>query len=246
VTSVCNAASPLVIAHRGASGSAPENTLAAYALAVEFGADMIEIDLHRTCDGAIVIMHDSDLAAVRGRGEISDASLATLRALDAGGGERIPTLDEVLDGFGARIPFNLELKRGTHGDYPGLEAAALAAVRGRGLLDRTIFSSFYDGVLERIRAGERAARIGVLVSRRAPQRWLERARHFEAEAVHFPVSLVTEEALDRAHTAGFAVYVYTVDDVEAMRRLIGWGADGLFTNHPERMRVLLQSNPPRP
>ena len=88
---------PLVIAHRGASGTRPENTRSAYELAIEQGADMIEIDLHRTRDGETVVAHDADLAGLGGRGEIARASAAEVRALDAGGGERVPVLEEVLD-----------------------------------------------------------------------------------------------------------------------------------------------------
>ena len=143
---------PLVIAHRGASGTLPENTLPAYELAALQRADMIEIDLHRTRDGETVVTHDEDLAGLGGRGEIAEATLAEIRALDAGNGERVPILDEVLDVFGARIPFNLELKRGRRAIYAGLERAALAAVESRGLLDRTLFSSFADPVLARLRA----------------------------------------------------------------------------------------------
>ena len=91
---------PLVIAHRGASGYLPENTLPAYERAVAQNADMIEIDLHRTSDGAIVVAHDADLSRLGGSGEIADATLSQVRALDAGGNERVPTLEEVLDGFG--------------------------------------------------------------------------------------------------------------------------------------------------
>ena len=140
-----------MIAHRGASGHLPENTLPAYELAVAQGADMIEIDLHRTRDAAVVITHDEDLSGLGGRGEIADASLAEVRALDAGRGERVPLLAEVLDRFGPRIAFNLELKRGRRAEYPGVEADALAAVEERGILARTLFSSFYDPVLARLR-----------------------------------------------------------------------------------------------
>ena len=111
-----------------ASGERPENTLPAYELAVAQRADMIEIDLHRTADGAVVVTHDETLAGLGGEGEIADASLADVRALDAGGGERVPLLDEVLDAFGPRIPLNLELKQSGRGPYPGLEAIALEAV----------------------------------------------------------------------------------------------------------------------
>jgi glycerophosphoryl diester phosphodiesterase len=230
---------PLVIAHRGASGDRPENTRSAYALAVTQGADMIEIDLHRTRDGAIVVAHDSDLAGLGGRGEIADATLAEVRALDAGGGERVPTLDEALDEFGPQVPFNLELKRGVAGEYPGLERTVLEAVERRGLLARTLFSSFEDTVLERLRRCTAAARIGVLVSRRASGGWQERVRAVGAEAVHFAASLVDADVVATAHAADLGVLAFTVDAEKQMRRLLELGVDGLFTNHPDRLRALV-------
>jgi glycerophosphoryl diester phosphodiesterase len=229
-----------VIAHRGASGDRPENTLPAYELAVEQGADMIEIDLHRTRDGVIVVTHDERLAGLGGRGEIADATFQEVRALDAGGGERVPTLDEVLDGFGDRIAFNVELKRGSRDEYPELEALAVAAARGRGLLARTLFSSFYDPVLAGLRAEGADVRIGTLVSPRAPERWLERCRAVGAEAVHFWRGLASAETIATAHEAGLAVHVYTVDAPDEMRSLVGRGVDGLFTNHPGRLLALLR------
>ena len=111
---------PLIIAHRGASAARPENTLSAFEVAVAQGADMIEIDLHQTRDAALVVAHDPDLERLGGRGEIADATLAEIRRLDAGDGQQVPTLEEVLDGFGARIPFNLELKRSSRSEYPGM------------------------------------------------------------------------------------------------------------------------------
>jgi glycerophosphoryl diester phosphodiesterase len=229
---------PLVIAHRGASGERPENTLPAYELAVEQGADMIEVDLHRTRDGAIVVTHDEELAGIGGRGEIADATLAEVRALDAGGGERVPTLDEILDRFGPRIPFNLEIKRGTAAEYSGLEGATLEALERRGLLARTLFSSFYDPVLRRLRELSASARIGLLVSRRFPNGALERARALGAEALHPERELVTPRLVEEAHAAGLAVHVFTVDDPADMSRLLAMGVDGLFTNFPERLRRL--------
>jgi glycerophosphoryl diester phosphodiesterase len=229
-----------VIAHRGASGRLPENTLPAYQLAVELRADMIEIDLHLTRDGAVVVAHDGDLAGLGGHGEIGDASLAEVRALDAGGGERVPVLAEVLDRFGSRIPFNLELKRGRRGDYPGLEAAALEAVTLRGLLPRTLFSCFGESVLERLRALEPAARVALLVEPKRAQRPVERARGLGAEALNPWYGLVTRSLVEEAHAAGLMVYPYTVDDPREMRRQVELGVDGLFTNHPDRMRALLE------
>ena len=234
------APAPLVIAHRGASKERPENTLSAYALAVEQRADMIEIDLHRTHDGAIVIAHDARLAGLPGGGGIGDASLAEVRALDVGGGERVPTLDEVLDGFAARIPFNLEIKAGEAGPYAGLEAEVLAALERRGLGADILFSSFHDAVLARLREADPAARIGVLVEPRAPGGWAARCEAVGAEAVHLWKGLATPQAIAEAHDRGLRVHVYTVDDAEEMRALLDRGCDGLFTNHPARMRALLE------
>jgi len=220
---VTRPAVPLVIAHRGASGTLPENTLAAYERAVLERADMIEIDLHRTRDGGIPITHDEDLAGLGGRGEIADATLAEVCALDAGG-EPVPTLDAVLDRFGARIPFNLELKRGTREEYAGLEADALWAVVRRGL--------------------SAAARVGLLLSPRRPERPLERARALAAEALHPWKGMATPELVGAAHAEGLAVYVFTVDDEAEMRRFLDLGVDGLFTNHPARLRALVDARVP--
>ena len=234
---------PLVIAHRGASAYQPENTLPAYALALEQRADMIEIDLHRTRDGAIVIAHDADLAHFGAGGAIADATLEQVRALDAGHRfgvpARVPTLDEVLDAFGARIPFNLELKWSEQGDYPGLEAETLAALDARRLGASILFSSFRDSVLARLRAARPAARLAVLVDPREPARMLARAEAVGAEALNPHWSLVDAQLVRDAHGAGLAVYVYTVDELDQMERLLELGVDGLFTNRPDRMRALL-------
>jgi len=230
---------PLVIAHRGASAYRPENTFPAYELAVTQAADMIEIDLHRSRDGAIVVAHDAELERLGGHGEIGAATLQQLRDLDAGGGARIPTLDEVLDTFGARIPFNLELKQAGHGPYPGLPALAVEGVTRRGLLDRMLFSSFHDPVLEELRGHSSEARIALLISRRGPELWQERARALGAEAVNPELPLVDREFVERAHGEGLAVYAFTVDPPDEMRRLLDLGVDGLFTNVPDRMRRVL-------
>ena len=229
----------LVIAHRGASGERPENTLSAYTLAVEQGADMIEIDLHRTRDEAIVVTHDELLEGLGGAGEIAGATLAQVRALDAGEGERVPTLDEVLDAFGERIAFNLELKRATDREYAGLEQAALAAVERRGLLPRMLFSSFYDPVLARLRSLSPAARVGLLISRKFPHRAVARAKALGAEALHPEDSIATPELVREAHDAGLLVHVFTVDEETELRRFLDMGVDGIFTNYPRRLRAMV-------
>lgn len=235
-----SARAPLVIAHRGASAYRPENTLVAYELAVEMDADMIEIDLHTTKDGVVAISHDATLEHLGAPGEVGDYTMAELRALDAGEGQRIPTLDEVLDAFAARIPFNLELKIGTERAYRGMERVALDAARARGVLARTLYSSFYDGVLRVLRDEAPEARIAVLVDWKHPERMFERAIEHRAEAINPFFGLVDAEFMRRAKGEGLAVHPYTVDELDWMERLLDLGVDGLFTNRPDRMRALLK------
>ena len=223
--------SPLDIAHRGASADRPENTLEAFELAIEQGADMIETDLHRTRDGRVVLVHDSDLHGA----EIATLSFEEVRRA----APSIPTLEETLDACRERIPLNLELKRGEAGLYDGIEEVELDEVSGRGLLDRTLFSSFHDPALERVRALEPDARIGLLVSPRAPIAIEERARRLGAEAVHPGLRMANAALIDRLHDGGFRVYVFTVDRREDQTRLLDLGVDGLFTNYPSRLRALL-------
>jgi glycerophosphoryl diester phosphodiesterase len=240
---------PLVIAHRGASGERPENTLSAYELAVAQQADMIEIDLHLTRDRVVVIHHDASLTRLGEGGEIADHTAAELAKLDAAPDaaveERMPTLLDVLDGFGDRMEFNLEIKVGEGGDYQGIEEIALRAVEERGLLGRMLFSSFYDSVLTRMRALSGAARLALLVSRRSNRRVLERARAIEAEAINPHVPLVNAKLVERAHAAGLAVYPYTEDDPHGMERLLDLGVDGIITNHPLRLKRLLEDREKR-
>ena len=221
----------LDIAHRGASRDAPENTLDAFALAIEQGADMIETDLHLSADGQVPLFHDMKL----GGRAVSSLTLSELREQVPG----LPTLEETLDRFGPEIGWNLELKTHPKHDYPGLEARVLAEVKKRGLLERTLFSCFFDTALARLREIEPAARIGLLVSRRSNLAIAERAERLGAEAVHPELSLADEALVADLHARGYRVNVYTVDDPEDQRRLIGWGIDGIFTNVPAQLRAIL-------
>jgi len=223
------------IAHRGASRDAPENTLAAFRLAVHQRADMIETDLHLSRDGQVPLYHDSTLA---GR-PVAELSLAEIRARHAG----VPTLEEAFDAVGAEIPFNLELKAlpDDRTPYRGLEERVLAEIHRRGWLARTLFSSFYDPALARLRELEPAARIGLLVSGRSAARMLDRAAQLRAEAIHPARSLVREEVVAEIHRAGLRVNVFTVDDPDDQRRLVDWGVDGIFTNVPAQLRGILDA-----
>jgi len=218
----------LNIAHRGASVDELENTLEAFALAIEQGADMIETDLHLLRDGVVALYHDDEISGV----PVGAFTLAELRERLP----RAPTLVETLDRFGTRIPWNLEIKSPPSGDYAGLERIALEEVSRRGILARTLFSSFSDSVLARLRGLEPSARLGTLVWVRQPGDILARAARVGAEAVHLHLLLASEERVHEAHAAGYRVNVYTVDDPAAQRRLADFGVDGIFTNLPAKLR----------
>ncbi len=241
---------PLVIAHRGSSGERPENTLSAFERAVLQSADMIETDLHLSRDGVVVIHHDPELERLGESGEIRDHTASELAAMNAApgvaGAEKMPTLLDVLDGFGERMQFNLELKVG-RGDvaYDGLEDLVLSAVEARGLMPRMLFSSFYDPVLARLRERSASARIALLVSPRAPVAIFERAARLAAEAINPDVRLVTASLVDQAHAADLRVYPYTANEPEEMIRLLDCGVDGIITNHPARLHAVLDERPDR-
>jgi len=235
---------PLVIAHRGSSGERPENTLPAFERAIEQSADMIETDLHLSRDGVVVIHHDAELERLGEPGEIRDHTASELAAMNAAPGvavaERMPTLQGLLDGFGERMQFNLELKVGLEDvAYEGLEDIVVSAVEARGLMPRMLFSSFYDPVLARLRERSASARIALLISPRAPIAIFERAARISAEAINPHVRLVTAELVEQSHAAGLCVYPYTANDSAEMARLLDCGVDGIITNHPARLHALL-------
>jgi glycerophosphoryl diester phosphodiesterase len=235
---------PLVIAHRGSSGARPENTIAAFEQAVEEAADMIETDLHLSRDTVVVIHHDPELERLGEEGEIRDRTAAELALMDAAPGgtisEKMPTLLDILDRFGDRIQFNLELKVGTNDvAYEGLEDIVVSAVEERGLMSRILFSSFYDPVLARLRDRSAAARIALLISPRANVAILDRAARVAAEAINPDIRLVTEDLVQQAHRAGHRVYPYTANDSNEMTRLLDCGVDGIITNHPACLHALL-------
>src|SRR5262245_36831232 len=157
----------LVVGHRGASGRAPENTLASFEQAIAIGVDAIELDVHLSRDGHLVVIHDQNLArTTNGRGLVHEHRLAELQALDAGSwfdaafaGERIPAFEEVLERIGRRVPLQIEIK----GRTGGVTEATIAALKVHGLLATSMVTSFHLDLLPRVRALVPAVQIGALV-----------------------------------------------------------------------------------
>lgn len=231
----------LVIAHRGASGHAPENTLAAFRRALEMGARAIEFDVHQTRDGELVVAHDDDLRRCGGgdRRRLGALDWADAAKADVGSwfdarfsAERLPRLADVYDLVPPSVELHLELKRGSPG-YPGVERRAAGFLRGRGELKRTLVSSFDHAALRTLRGLDAEVRIGYLRGRTRLGTAVKEALALRAESLNMAARQATRRAVEAAKAAGLKVYVYTVNAPAERDRLGRLGVDGIFSNYPE-------------
>ncbi|MBN2469244.1 MAG: glycerophosphodiester phosphodiesterase [Anaerolineae bacterium] len=241
----------LNFAHRGASHDAPENTLAAFRLAAQYGADGIELDVTFSADREVVVIHNDTVdATTDGSGEVASMPLAALKELDAGAffspeyaGERIPTLAEVFEALGDRVLINVELK-GLRREADGLEAAVAGLIARHGLASRVIISAFNPLRLRRMRKVAPDLPLGFLHENQSPLwlRWTAAALltgvHPEADHPHDP--MVTPEYLARRRRRDQRVNVWVVNDPARMRELRDMGADLIMTDRPDVLRAVLQ------
>jgi glycerophosphoryl diester phosphodiesterase len=223
-------ASPLIIGHRGASAEAPENTLAAFKLALAQGAAGIEFDVQVTADGVPVIIHDRLLdRTTNGRGVVTAHTAAQLQPLDAGQGERIPTLDQLFETFGRRLLYNLEIKN-VYWRETGAEVAIAGRIQAHNLADRMVISSFNPLALKRIRPHLAGPALLALLRFSGPLQYTRYLFEGEAEHPHYP--LVTEAYMANMRHRGRRVHVWTVDDPLEAQRLLRLGVHAIITNKP--------------
>jgi glycerophosphoryl diester phosphodiesterase len=230
----------LVIAHRGASADAPENTLPAFELALRQGADMIELDVQRSADGVLVVFHDDTTERWDGRKRLATScTLAELRALDIGGA-RVATLAEAC-AFAREhsMQLNVEIKG------LGIGAEVAQMLRAERIEDLVLISSFEAGALREIAMASpqlpRAYLMGNDTYRpdvRLREAWpIPALRKHGARAWHPYCQLpLLTQIIPRVRHAGYQVNVWTVDDIAEMRRLIALGVDGIITNRPDVLR----------
>lgn len=236
----------LVIGHRGASATAPENTRAAIVAARRAGADMVELDVQLSADGQPVVFHDARLERTTdGRGSIGRTRAKALALLDAGRwfasrfrGERILRLEEALRAAG-RMGVNVELKRTRA--RRRLAWAAVAAARRAGAMRRILWSSFDAGLLRELPADAPRA----LICARGPDASLIAAARLGCRAWHPREDLVTPARVARAHALQLRVHAWTVDQAGRAQVLSRAGIDGVFTNDPARIRGALARLKPR-
>jgi len=233
---------PVIFAHRGASAHAPENTLASFELALSQGADAIELDAKLSVDGQVVVIHDPTVdRTTNGHGRVAQLTLSELRSLDAGSffsgkyrGEKIPLLEEVFEAVGRRMFINVELTNYA-APHDQLVENVCELVKKHGLEKRIIFSSFLASNLKH------AGRLLPEVPRAllALDGWLggwSRSFGFtfgDYAALHPYLTDVTKQQIIRVHRLKRRIHVWTVNKVEDMLRLNGWGVDGFFTDDPQ-------------
>jgi glycerophosphoryl diester phosphodiesterase len=236
------------IAHRGASGHAPENTMAAFRLAVEMGAQFIETDLQLTRDAKIIAMHDATVdRTTNGRGKVVKMSLTELRGLDAGAkylspegrsfaDERVPTLDEMLQfAKEADVAFFFELKPS---QMWGMEYTLVGALRKSDELKRAVVISFDPSVLVTVRRAESTVITGFLAEKPSLAT-VEKAAAIGARQFLPRADVVTPELIAAVHREGLHIVTWTVNEIEEMHRLIEAGVDGIITDYPDRLKVVL-------
>ena len=230
-------------AHRGARGHAPENTLPAFALAFDLGAEAIECDVQRSRDGQPVIIHDGTVdRTTNGTGYVAELAFRELRSLNAGRRWRIhakiPTLAETLALVRERGALNLEIKGESVEQSTGTALAVEPVLRSLDaeFRSRILVSSFEHPAIVEIKRRLPELRVALLYG----NEWkgkdlLAPALAVHAEAIHPGVALVTPNLIRSAHDAGLRVNVWTANRPDTIRRLLAWHADGLFSDYPERV-----------
>lgn len=233
---------PVIFAHRGASAHAPENTLAAFELALEQGADAIELDVKLSADGEVAVIHDPTVDRTTGAsGRVKDMTMAVLRSLDAGSSfsakfqsERIPTLGEVFETVGKRTFINVELTNyNTPGDH--LVESVCMLVKKFGMQKRVLFSSFLPANLSTARNYLPEVPTGLLALSGVLGLW-PRSFGFafgRYEALHPNLKNASQQQIYFVHRLNRRVHVWTVNEEADLGRLFRWGVDGVFTDDPQ-------------
>ncbi len=263
---------PVIMAHQGASGHAPTNTMEAFQEAMRMGSDILEIDVHLTRDNIVVVSHDETIDRMsNGSGQIKSMTLDELRQYDygydftpddgktfpyRGKGVTIPTLEEVFQAF-PEVPVNIELKQ----EDPPMEERVWELVQRHNAEDRVLVVSFHGDPMKRWKelAGERVATappvnhmysfVALYLTR------LDRLYNPEYDAFQVPVAqragpitvrFDTERFINLAHRLGMKVHYWTINEEDEIRRLYALGADGVMTDFPDRAYKVLQEMGKRP
>ena len=220
----------LRIGHRGAAGHAPENTLKSFLKAVELGCDMTELDVHVCGSGEVVVIHDEEVyRTTNGNGFVSQMTLEQLKSLDAGEGEKIPTLEEVLSVLKGRIQLNIELKG------KGTPIPVHRIVENTGWSpDDLLFTSFDWNMLDEYQQLDPEARLGPLAHANAfhAARYASKIDAYCVNPLHL---LCRKTFVDKTHKKGLKIFPWTVNETFDIGRMKDFGVDGLISDYPDRV-----------
>jgi glycerophosphoryl diester phosphodiesterase len=231
---------PLVGGHRGNPAEHPENTMASFRSAIELGVDMIECDVHLSSDGQLVVIHDHTLdRTTDGTGLVAQHTLAELRRLDAGGGERLPVLPEVCELARDRVGLCIEIKQ-IQIPYPGLEEQLVACLGQLGMLEQTAVISFHHGAVKRLKELEPRVAVGVIEGARPIDPvGIMRGAGADIYSPHY--GAMDPQLVEEIHAAGGVVGVWTVDDAAAVAWCQACRPDSVFTNRPREILPALRA-----
>ena len=241
---------PLIWGHRGASGHAPENTLPAFRMAADMGADGVELDVQATKDGVLVVCHDETVDRTsNGAGWVKDFTFEEIRKLDFSGGNaayeglKIPSMEEVLDLLAPTgLTINIELKTGIV-FYDRIEEMILQLVRNKNWEDRVIYSSFNHYSVRRIKELDPAAKTGLLYAD-GPIDMPGYGKRIGADALHPALyNLQYPDLLEDCRRYGLAVNVWTVNSAQELLLCRDLGVNAVITNYPEKARILYEGDP---
>jgi len=240
---------PLVIAHRGASATAPENTIAAFERALTDGADAIQLDVHLSRDDHPVVIHDPTLERTTdGSGPVRGHTMRELKRLDAGAwrgpafaGQRLQTLQEVLERFRGRTRFWIELKGGPD-LYPDVEERIVGLLEVYDVIDGALVQTFDHAALARLRAFSRELSLGAVLARSPLD--VERDVPSAASAVCPSAEILGAPEREAIRRSGRQCHVWTVNEPALMDRLVDWSVDGIITDRPDLLRARLQARSP--
>ncbi|TKD72661.1 glycerophosphodiester phosphodiesterase [Pseudalkalibacillus hwajinpoensis] len=237
-----NTKSVQTVAHRGASGYAPENTMAAFEKSVEMKADYFELDVQLTKDGELIVIHDTSVdRTTNGSGKVKDMTLEELKHLDAGSwfgeefaGEKLPTLGEVLDAYRGKSGILIELKSPSL--YPGIEEKVAAELAKRNMdkphNNKVIVQSFDHESVETLHSILPSVPTGVLVSYTMSDEQLNEVARY-SDYVNPGKWLITSDFVDRIHENGMEAQAWTVRDIDSVDPLLEAGVDGIITDYPD-------------
>ena len=229
----------MVVAHRGASGTMPENTFASFDRAVEMGADMIELDVHPTRDGHLVVMHDDTVdRTTEGHGRISSMTLEEINGLNAAARfpgrrrEPVPSFSDVLRKYSEKVAMMVEVKHGSS-VYPGIERQVVKELVTHDALHRVELISFDLDCLRNLRREAPGVKTGfIFIGNMATSAdMLGR----EVDALHGMWNFVTGRQIEYAKGRGYPCYVWTMNTMEDIREAMGMAPDGLVSNFPDRV-----------